>query len=147
MFPFAVARLQWSLLSDQDVPGVLPAQGLEFGGGQRWLPVAQGAEGAVHKVHRGEPAYHQGTEHALEQHRSAMREGKSTQVTSRLAKHFIQKTCAWPGFPKGKLQSLATAGRTNAAACPGDSPGERTVPVLLFKKTIVLKPNTCRDDH
>lgn len=99
---FAVTRLEWSLLSDKDVPGVLPAQGLEFREGQRGLPVGHGAEGAVHKVHRGEPGYNQCTEHALEQHRSGMREGESTQVTSRLAKHFIQKTCAWPGFPKGK---------------------------------------------
>lgn len=70
-FPFAVPRLEWSLLSDKDVPGVLPAQGLEFGEGQRGLPVGHGAEGAVHKVHRGEPGYKQCTEHALEQHRSA----------------------------------------------------------------------------
>lgn len=51
MFPFAVTRLEWSLLSDKDVPGVLPAQGLEFREGQRGLPVGHGAEGAVHKVH------------------------------------------------------------------------------------------------
>lgn len=95
MFPCAVARLEWSLLSDQDVPGVLPAQGPELRGGQRGLPVGQGAEGAVHEVQPGEPGHNQGTEHALEQHRSGIREGKSTQVTSRLAKHFIQKTCAW----------------------------------------------------
>lgn len=102
-----------SLLSDQDVPGVLPAQGLELRQGQRRLPVGHGAEGAVHEVHRGEPGYNQGTEHALEQHRSGIREGKSTQVTSRLAKHFIQNTCACPGFPKSN-DSLATAEKTTA---------------------------------
>lgn len=70
------SRLEWSLLSDEDVPGVLPAQGPELRGGQRGLPVGQGAEGAVHKVHPGEPGHNQGTEHALEQHRSGIREGK-----------------------------------------------------------------------
>lgn len=102
MFAVAVAGLERSLLSDEDVPGVPPAQGPELWGGQSRLPVAQGAEGAVHKVHPGEPGHEQGTERALEQHRSGMREGKCTQVTSRLAKHFIQKSCTWPGFPKDK---------------------------------------------
>lgn len=78
------------MLSDQDVPGVLPAQGPEFCGGQRGLPVGHRAEGAVHKVHRGEPGHNQGTQHALEEHRSGMRQGKSTPVTSR------QMIRVWP---------------------------------------------------
>lgn len=114
------------MLSDQDVPGVLPAQGPELWRGQRGLPVGQGAEGAVHKVHRGEPGHNQGTQHALEQHRSGMREGKSTQVTSRQMVRvwrLLENHC----FP---YSSLFRKGK----GAPS-------------KRTILLKPNTCRDDH
>lgn len=79
------------LFSDKDVPAVLPAQVLEFSNRQCGLPIGDRAECAIDKVNRREPGYQQCTEHALEKQRSGMREGKSSQVTSRLAKHVIQK--------------------------------------------------------
>lgn len=113
------------LFSDEDVPAVLPAQGLQLSDRQRGLPVGHRAERAIDQVNRREPGYDEGTEHALEKQGSGgggerERAGKSNQD--------------WPhtstGGPTQSRSPLkATAG--SLAACPaaahqGDSPQKRT---------------------